>query len=97
MNYVNEKFFISGELSMRLLTGLQRKHSFLVMNGFGLEDFPLCFNGLFQKKKVSKFLRPNPKAFRLANKVFFYIKKMIHTMTWPPPKKKNYLKYDVIL
>jgi len=83
MNYVNEKFFISGELSMR--------------NGFGLEDFPLCFNGLFQKKKVSKFLRPNPKAFRLANKVFFYIKKMIHTMTWPPPKKKNYLKYDVIL
>jgi hypothetical protein len=63
MNYVNEKFFISGELSMRLLTGLQRKHSFLVMNGFGLEDFPLCFNGLFQKKKSFKIFKTKPKSF----------------------------------
>jgi hypothetical protein len=47
MDSVNERFFISNELSMGLLTSLQRKHSFLVRNGFGLEDFLLCFNGFF--------------------------------------------------
>jgi hypothetical protein len=45
-----------------------------------------------KKKKVSKFLRPNPKAFRLANKVFFLYKKNDSYDDLATAKKKKLFK-----